>query len=184
MCVGFLFTPLISLWSYCGFWQEEHQCCVPWDPMPYPQVSGEGKKAIPAISLSAQLFVTTWWCIYFICFSAGLLVNICNFEEDEFLPKCIRFWWCLGPCCPSDGNLSWNFQISCNPVLGKLFWSPTKKLHSLHTISFLSPVPLFSPCSCSKAVMGFPYSPFLFGMPLPHIMFLWKYLTGETMSHL
>lgn len=136
--------------------------------------TGEGKKAIPAMSLPAQLFVTTWWCIYLICFCAGLFVEIYSFEEDEFLPKCVRFWWGIGPCCPFDGNLRWNFQISFNPVLRKHCWSPTKNLLFLHTIFFLSTVPLFSPFSCSNTAIGFPYSPFLFGIPVQHIMFLWK----------
>lgn len=128
---------------------------------------GEGKKVIPAMLCDA---------FFLICFSAGLFVkNIYSFEEDEFLPKCTRFGWGIGPCCPFDRNVSWNFQISCNPVLGKFFWSTNKSLLSLHTISFLSTVPIFNPFSCCNAAIGSPYSPFLFGISVPHIMFLWKY---------
>lgn len=50
----------------------------------------EAKAPVPAASLPAQLFLATWWLVYFICFSADLLIKSWNFEEIEFLPKCIR----------------------------------------------------------------------------------------------
>lgn len=63
--------------------------------------------------------------------SAFLLVSsqkTTALRRNEFLTKCIKFGWGVGPCCPSDGSLSWNFWISCNPPTKAS--SPYRKLFS------------------------------------------------------
>lgn len=121
-----------SLWSHWGFWQSSIRAvCLG------PGATATGGHMAHHRGQGQPSSVTPW---HGFISSAFLLASlkIYSFEEDEFLPKCPRFGWGTGPCCPLDGNS----QISCSPASRKLFWSPHSSLLSLHTFSFLSAVPL------------------------------------------
>lgn len=102
----------------CLLWQKalQHPSCRDGcrDPVlitsRFPETDmGEAKKAIPAISFPAQLTLTTWWFICFICFSAGLYKNLKlwgGWVSSKARKGFDEVW------DPIDGNPRWNVQIS------------------------------------------------------------------------